>query len=132
MTPVGARGETIIRSGDAGEEHRILFTNRALAEAESATGKSVIAIAQGFANGATGIGDVAQMLAVGLEAARRDAKLGGRAYTLGDAYRIMDEVGFTIAARAVMEAVAAVLKFGNDAEAPEGESPKETKKSKSS
>ena len=125
---IGARGESIIRSGET--EHRILFTNRALAEAESACGKSVIAIAQGFANGATGIGDVAQMLAVGLEAARKDAKLGGRSLTLGDAYRIMDEVGFTITARAVMEAVAAVLKFGADSDEDpgqaEGKSPKAT------
>jgi len=122
----GARGESIIQ-GD-GAEYRVLFTNRALAEAESACGKSVIAIAQGFTNGATGIGDVAQMLAVGLEAARKDARTVGRAYTIGDAYRIMDEVGFTVATRAVMESVAAVLKFGSEAEAPgtagEGEDPK--------
>lgn len=65
MTPVGARGEAIIRSGDA--EYRILFTNRALAEAEIAIGKSIIVIARGFVNGATGIGDTAQLLAVGLE-----------------------------------------------------------------
>ena len=123
----GARGESIIKSGET--EYRILFTNRALAEAESACGKSVIAIAQGFANGATGIGDVAQMLAVGLEAARKDARASGRPYTLGDAYRIMDEVGFTIAARAVMESVAAVLKFGNEEDGQaraEGEPPKAT------
>lgn len=122
----GARGESIIQSGEA--EYRILFTNRSLAEAESACGKSVIAIAQGFANGATGIGDVAQMLAVGLEAARKDAQAGGRTMTLGDAFRIMDEVGFTVATRAVMESVAAVLKFGNEADAlgtaEEGEDPK--------
>jgi hypothetical protein len=116
----GARGEAIIQSGET--EYRILFTNRALAEAESACGKSVIAIAQGFTTGGTGIGDVAQLLATGLEAARKDARAGGRTFTVGDAYRIMDEVGFTVAARAVMEAVAAVLKFGSEAD--EGEAPK--------
>jgi hypothetical protein len=115
----GARGESIIQGDDA--EYRILFTNRALAEAESTCGKSVIAIAQGFTIGATGIGDVAQMLAVGLEAARKDARLNTRAYTVGDAYRIMDEVGFTVATRAVMESVAAVLRFRS--EPVEGQDP---------
>ena len=111
----GARGEAIIERGDI--EYRILFTNRALAEAESATGKSILVIARGFVNGATGIGDVAQLLSIGLEAARRDSKSGGpqgRAYTLADAYRIMDEVGFTAVARAVMESIAVVIRYDGD------------------
>jgi len=112
MTVTGARGEGIIRHGET--EHRILFTNRALAEAESATGKSVLALAQGFGAGTTGVGDIAQMLAVGLEAARRDANAGGRTYTVADAYRIMDQVGFGETARSVMEAMSAVLRFGTD------------------
>jgi len=125
---VGARGEGIIQHGET--EYRILFTNRALAEAESATGKSVIALAQGFANGTTGIGDVARMLSTGLEAARRDANAGGRTYTLFDAYRIMDEVGFTEVARAVMEAVSVVLKFDGEEQPDQGEdeAPKAAKK----
>lgn len=114
----GARGESVIQHGDT--EYRLLFTNRALAEAESATGKSIIMIAQGFSVGTTGIGDVAHLLAVGMEAARRDAKSGGRTVTLVDAYRVMDEVGFTAAARVVMEAVAEVMQFSDEAE---GESP---------
>jgi len=111
----GARGEAIIERGDI--EYRVLFTNRALAEAESATGKSILVIARGFVNGATGIGDVAQLLSIGLEAARRDSKSGGpqgRAYTLADAYRIMDEVGFTAVARAVMESIAVVIRYDGD------------------
>lgn len=114
----GARGEGVIRNGES--EYRILFTNRALAEAESATGKSIITIAQGFTVGATGIGDVAHLLATGMEAARRDAKAGGRTITLMDAYRVMDEVGFTSVARVVMEAVAAVMQYSAE---DEGESP---------
>ncbi len=119
MTHQGARGEGIIQHGET--EYRVLFTNRAVAEAESATGKSVIALAQGFANGTTGIGDVARMLATGLEAARRDANAGGRTYTLMDAYQIMDAVGFTTVARVVMEAVSVVLKFDGEEQAGQGE-----------
>jgi hypothetical protein len=119
----GARGESILRSGE--NEYRILFTNRALAEAESAIGKSIIAIAQGFQFGTTGFAEVSKLLAAGLEAARRDARTGGRTLTLLDAYNVMDEVGFTECSRAVMEAVAAVLRYGSeDAEHPAaGESP---------
>lgn len=125
----GARGEGIIQSGET--EYRVLFTNRALAEAESATSKSIIAIAQGFASGMTGIGDVAHMLTVGLEAARRDTNAGGRTYTVADAYRIMDKVGFADVARVVMEAVSAVLRFGTEPDGDQGgdETPKVTKSS---
>ena len=128
MTPQGARGEGIIQHGET--EYRVLFTNRALAEAESATGKSIIALAQGFSSGTTGIGDVARMLAVGLEAGRRDANAGGRTYTLLDAFRIMDEVGFTEVARVVMEAVAVVLKFGGEEQPGQGEAEAEAPKVK--
>ena len=121
----GARGESIIRNGEI--EYRVLLTNRALADAEIAIGKSTFVLARGFISGATGIGDTAQLLAVGLEAARRDAKAGGRTHTLVDAYRIMDEVGFTTAARAVMEAVGAILKFSGDED--HGEDPKVTTES---
>ena len=118
----GARGESIIQVN--GREVRILFTNRALANAERVLGKSIIAVAQGFARGDSGIGDVAQLLLYGMEAARQDAHSTGRATTLNDVYSLMDEIGFSQAANAVMEAVAAVLQYGTDE--GDGEAPKAT------
>jgi len=112
---MGARGETTLQAGDT--EYRILFTNRAIAEAEAAMGKSVIAAAREL-----GIADVGQLLAAGMEAGRREARTGGRAYTVNDAYRVMDEVGFAAAAKATLEAVAAVLSYGAEDEG-EPESP---------
>jgi hypothetical protein len=112
---MGARGETTLRVGET--EYRLLYTNRAIAEAEAALGKSIIAVAR-----EPGIADVGQLLAAGMEAARREAKTGGRAYTVNDAYHVMDEVGFATAAKAVLEAVAAVLSYSS-AEESEPESP---------
>jgi hypothetical protein len=91
-----------------------LFTNRAVAVAESSTGKGIIGLLQGFESGTTGIGDVAHLLAAGLEAARRDAHAGGRPVTLDDAYRIMDQVGFAETSRCVVEAISAVLSYGKN------------------
>jgi len=110
----GARGDAVIQAGE--REVRLLFTNRALANAERQIGKSVIAVAQGFARGDTGISDVAQLLMAGMEAARQEARTGGRATTLNDAYGVMDQVGYERATQAVMEAIASVLSYkGEDA-----------------
>jgi len=118
----GARGDAILQVGE--REVRILFTNRALANAERQIGKSVIAVAHGFARGDTGIGDMAALLAAGMEAARQDARTGGRATTLNDAYGIMDTVGFERATQAVMEAISSVLSYkGDDGPAPDEASP---------
>jgi len=107
----GARGEAIIRSDDGGEVE-VLFTNRALATAEKFLGRSIIGIAQGFSDGESGITEVVKLLQVGMEAARRDARIGSRAVTLNDAFAVLDEAGFATVAAAVMEAVAAVLSYG--------------------
>jgi len=120
----GARGESIVQVD--GREVRILFTNRALANAERAIGRSILAVAQGFARGESGIGDVAQLLLVGIEAARQDARITGRATTLNDAYTLMDAVGFAQAANAVMEAVAAVIQYGTESDEADAEVPKAT------
>ena len=112
----GARGEATIQADD--REIEILFTNRALATAEKFLGKSIIGIAQGFADGESGITEIVKLLQVGMEAARRDARIGSRAVTLNDAFAVLDEVGFATVAEAVMNAVADVLSFGT---AEEGE-----------
>jgi hypothetical protein len=118
----GARGDAVIQDGE--REVRLLFTNRALANAERQIGKSVIAVAQGFARGDTGIGDVAALLAAGMESARQEARIGGRATTLNDAYGVMDRVGFERATQAVMEAISAVLSYkGDENQTPDEASP---------
>ncbi len=109
----GARGEGIIVLPD-GEQVRVLFTNRALVEAERALGKSILALAQGFGDGIVGIGDVAQLLLVGMQASRRDERAGGPIPNLASAYDVMDQVGFAKVAEAVIGAVAGVLSYGQD------------------
>ena len=108
----GARGEATIQAGE--REVHILFTNRALAEAEGQIGKSVIGVAQGFAEGTAGISDIAYLLRAGMEAVRRDVRAGGKVVTLNDAFQVLDEAGFTAVTVAVMEAVSAVLSFSGD------------------
>jgi hypothetical protein len=109
----GARGEGVIELPD-GEEVSILYTNRALADVEKATGQSIILVADGFANGRTGIREMAQVLRAGMEAHRRDARAGGRAVTLNDAFDILDAVGFARVAEVAMTAVGEVLGYGVD------------------
>jgi hypothetical protein len=118
----GARGDVSIQDGE--HEVRLLYTNRALANAERALGKSIIAVAQAFGSGGCGIYDVAQLLLAGMEAARQESKATGRAHTLGDAYAVMDRAGFTQAANAVMEGIAAVLSYGTETPDEGGEDPK--------
>lgn len=105
----GARGEATILTGD--REIHLLFTNRALAEAEGQMGKSVIAVVQGYSDGTSGITETAHLLRAGMEAARKDAGAGGSMVTIVRAFEVLDEVGLTIALTAVCEAVAAVLGY---------------------
>lgn len=105
----GARGETTIQAGE--REVRVLYTNRALAEAEGALGKSIIGVAQGFSAGLSGVTELAHVLRAGMEAARRDARAGGRAIGLEEAYEVLDAAGFASVAQAVFTAVAEVLSY---------------------
>lgn len=95
-------------------EIKILFTNRALAEAEERMGKSVIQLATDFESGGTGITEIAILLRAGMEAARRENRSGSRPVTLNDAYDVLDEVGFTKVTTEVMTALAEVLSYGQD------------------
>jgi hypothetical protein len=110
----GARGEATIQLAD--REVTVLFTNRALAEVEQKLGRSILATAQGLAEGSTGIGELVILLRAGMEAARRDAREPGPAVALNTAYDVMDEAGFGPVAVAVMEAVSAVLAWGTSSE----------------
>ncbi len=114
----GARGEATIVLSDT-EQRAVLFTNRALADAERMTGKTVLQLVTAAGRGELGMADTAALLLVGMENARRDAKVGGRSFIIGDAYDVMDQVGFAECARAVMEALAAVVAY----ERPDNEHP---------
>jgi len=114
----GARGEGILLVD--GEEHRILFTNRALAEAEKRTGKTMVALAQGATEGELGIGDMAILLQTGLNAARRDEMGGARLLPPNTAFNLLDRAGFAQVAMVVLEAVGAVLAYDPNEEEEEG------------
>lgn len=105
----GARGERIIQAGE--QEVRVLFTNRALADAEKNMGKSVFSVARGLVNGQSGIGDIANLLQAGMRAARRDAGEKPFAVSLDRAFAILDEAGVTAVTTAVMEAMTDVLSY---------------------
>ena len=113
----GARGEAILSID--GREYPILFTNRALAEAEQRTGKTITALASTAGQGLLGIGETAALLVTGLEAARKDRGLPGRATQMQDAYSLLDAAGFGNVAAAVYEAIAAVLGYDPDKGAPD-------------
>lgn len=124
VTP-GARGDVHLQVGD--EDVAILFTNRALAEAERVTGKTIVQLMRGAQGDSLGIGDVAALLWIGMEHARRENHVGGRSYTLNDAWRIMDGAGFGTVAGPVFEAVVAVVSWTGEKEgdsaAPLGRTP---------
>lgn len=108
----GARGEATICLED--REVHLLYTNRALANAERMMGKSIVAVARGFSAGESGILDLGYILLAGMQAAKVDARIPGRQYSLDDAYEILDEVGFAGVAGPVMESVADVLSYSAD------------------
>jgi hypothetical protein len=109
---MSARSETTIFTDD--NEVKLLYTNRALANAEKLMGKSVIQVAQGFADGESGITEMAMLLQAGMAEYKRDARVGGKPITVEDAYDVMDSVGFTEVAQVVMEAIAEVLVFAKE------------------
>lgn len=107
----GARGEAVIDVG--GERYAVLFTNRALAEAEGLTGKT---ITQLLDRAAIGMEDLATLLLTGLEAARRDTDPRRARYMMEDAWSILDRVGFLAVMRTVTEGIVAVLTYSAEQE----------------
>lgn len=105
----GARGEGVVQLADRDVE--VLFTNRALAAAETAIGKSVLGVVNAMSKGDAAIGDLAHLLQAGMEAARRDGQVRGRVVTLNDAYEVLDGAGFTTCLTVVIEAVASVISY---------------------
>ena len=111
---MGARSKKILTT--AKREIEILFTNRALADAEERLGRPIIAVAQTFYEGQVGVIEVATLLLAGMRAAQRDARTGENPATLNDAYDILDEVGFAEVTTVVMTAIAEVLNYNRDQE----------------
>lgn len=105
----GARGEAFLQAGD--RSYPILFTNRAIFRAERVTGKPILQIASTISEMTLSMGDLVQLLLVGLEEGRRDARDGSRPYALNDAWDILDAAGFRAALVAVFEALAEVLSY---------------------
>ena len=95
------------------EEIGVLYTNRALADAETETGKNLLALLNEISAGNLSIADVSVLLKVGMEAYRRDAKTGGNPITLDDSYRVMDEVGFSKVSEIVLTSIADVLNYNS-------------------
>lgn len=102
-------------------EVRLLYTNRALSEAEAELDKSILLTIQGFVNGKSGVTDIAALLKAGMEAGRREARISNKPITMNDAFEVMDEVGLTATAEAVMNAITGVLGY------KEGEVPPDEK-----
>lgn len=107
----GARGEGIIQAN--GREVHVLFNNRALAGAEKELGKGIIDLFSSFQTGGS-VNDIAVLLRHGMDAARRDLRLGGRPVSMLDVYSIMDDVGFTEVATVVIEGVSVVLGYSDE------------------
>ena len=112
----GARGDAVVIVD--GTAYPILFTNRALAQAEKAIGKPMLQLLQALEQSTLGIADTAQLLAIGIEFGRRDAQSGPKMLTVDDAWRIMDAVGFTEVAKLTLVAIADVLSFSQEQENP--------------
>ena len=111
----GARGEGTVEF--QGQTLPVLLTNRAIAEAEKATGKTMIQLAQAGSTGNIGMNDIVQLLRAGLEYGRRDADIKRQVYSVDDAYDVLDELGFAPCAKVVILALSDVLSYrGEDAD----------------
>ncbi len=113
----GARGETTIQLPD-GEQATLLFTNQALAQGERLTGKTMMALVTAAQSNDIGIQDVAHLLQVGMEFARRDAGRAGKPVTPQQAWDVLERVGFGTCAAAVLEGVATVLGYSGEQAGP--------------
>jgi hypothetical protein len=108
---MSARGERFLETEDG--EIRILFTNQALAEAEQRMGKSVLAVARDLVNGQGGVVDVAHLLRAGMQASNNNGRIKNTV-SLHQAYKIMDDVGFAVVLKAILEAITDVLMYSRN------------------
>jgi hypothetical protein len=90
------------------QEYRVLYTNRALLNVETWTGKSIIQIVRGFVDGKSGVNEIARLLQAGMDAARKDGG-GGKQVTLDAALDALDDIGTINALNQLQDAVGGVL-----------------------
>jgi hypothetical protein len=109
-TFASSRQERVLTDAD-GKETRILFTMRALGEAEKVVGKPIMGILDDLVQNRGSIDDIAGLLRAGMEAARRDAKQPGRVVSMADAYDVMEACGFAQTTATVGEAIAGVISY---------------------
>lgn len=109
---MAARGERFLTTDDG--EIRILFTNQALAEVEQRTNKSILAMARDLVNGSGALSDVAHLLRAGMQASNQDNGYRKEAVSLHQAYKVMDNVGFAVVLKVVLEAMTDVLIYSRD------------------
>lgn len=106
----GPRSEVTFDSGEG--TVGLLYTNRALAEVETQTGKSVWMMVEVFGKGFyPPIVDLVVLLKAGMEAYRREHDPYSTQVSTDDAYRVLDLVGYSFAVTQVMPAVGEVLFF---------------------
>ncbi len=117
-----ARGEGVIHA--KGRDIPLLFTTRALLNAEKQLGKSIPSILRGFVSNTSGYTELVALLRVGMEAARVEAHADGQPISNSDVIAIIDEVGYITANNPVMEALAFASSYIPDKEdaAVEGDS----------
>ena len=113
----GARGEGYIDAEN--QEHPVLFTNRALAEAEQVLGLPMAGYLARARSGDIGVQQIAQLLRIGLEHARRDRKEQRASYTQNDAFDLLDEFGFVAVSTVVVQALTAVLTYNREGANPQ-------------
>jgi len=90
------------------QEYQVLYTNRALLNVETWTGKSIIQIVRGFVDGKSGVNEIARLLQAGMDAARKDVG-GGKQVTLDEALDALDDIGTINALNELQSAVGGVL-----------------------
>lgn len=108
----------ILIQGDT-QEYRVLYTNRALLNVETWTGKSIIQIVRGFVDGKSGVNEIARLLQAGMDAARKDAGSGGKQVTLDEALLALDDIGTIGALNQLQDAVRGVLNKDDGSDEPD-------------
>jgi hypothetical protein len=105
----GARGEVqlTVPQGPV----RLLFTNRALAQAETTSGLSIMKIVTAMSEKDVSQNLLAALLQAGMQAARREAGQPG-AVSLDEAWVVIEALGYRAVLVPVVEAVAAVFSWG--------------------
>lgn len=112
----GPRGEVVFETSEG--TVGLLYTNRALAEAEAQLGKSAFMLVDMFGRGFyPAINDLAGLLRAGMEAYRLEHAPSDKAVTIDDAYGVLDQVGYSFTTTQVMPAVSEVLFFTREKKA---------------